>query len=129
MDKNGRTVIGVDDVNENLMIVAAIAEEAGYFFFPVSSGLECLSLVRRVSPQLILLDVQMPVMNGFETCRRLRQIEGMAAVPVAFLTAKKTMEDLQEGIKSGGNDFILKPIDRTMLLARMAYWTVRRVRV
>ncbi len=125
-DNGGPVVVCVDDVRENLLVVQAVAEWAGYSFYPATSGLECLSLVSRIIPRLILLDVQMPWMDGFETCRRLRGIEDLAGVPVAFLTAKKTIHDLREGMLAGGNDFILKPVDPTVLLERIAYWTTRR---
>lgn len=122
----GPLVVCVDDVRENLLVVQAVAEWAGYSFQGVSSGIECLSLLSKVVPKLILLDVQMPWMDGFETCRKLRGIDDLAAVPVAFLTAKKTIHDLREGMAAGGNDFILKPVDPTVLLERISYWTTRR---
>jgi CheY-like chemotaxis protein len=122
----GPVVVCVDDIRENLLVVQAVAEWAGYTFYAASSGSECLGLVSRIIPRLILLDVQMPWMDGFETCRRIRAIDELAAVPVAFLTAKKTIDDLREGMSAGGNDFILKPVDPTVLLERIAYWTTRR---
>ncbi len=119
-------MVCVDDVRENLLVVQAVAEWAGYTFYAANSGLECLGLVSKIIPRLILLDVQMPWMDGFETCRRIRAIDDLSPVPVAFLTAKKTIHDLREGMSAGGNDFILKPVDPTVLLERIAYWTTRR---
>lgn len=125
--RKGKTVIGVDDQPENLAILEALIETRGYSFFGATSGLEALSLAMRVDPRLILLDVQMPEMDGFETCRRLRAMYLLRSVPVAFLTAKKSTDDVRAGLDAGGNDFIVKPFDPEKLLARVDHWIVRRV--
>jgi len=120
---NGRTIIAVDDQPENLMILEAVLESAGYFFLAASSGPECLSLALRSSPRLILVDIQMPEMDGLETCRRLRGEWSLRRTPIAFLTARKAPEDVHAGLAAGGNDLILKPFDPAKLLARAEYWT------
>ena len=125
--RKNKIVMGVDDQPENLMILEALIENHGYSFFGASSGAECLSLAARVAPKLILLDVQMPEMDGFETCRRLRGMVGMQHVPVAFLTARKAPEDVRTGLGAGGNDFIVKPFDPVKLLTRVDHWMGRRV--
>jgi two-component system, OmpR family, response regulator len=125
--RKGKTVIGVDDQVENLMILEGLIETRGYSFFGASSGAECLSLAMRVDPKLILLDVQMPEMDGFETCRRLRGMYLIKTVPVAFLTARKSPEDVRIGLAAGGNDFIVKPFDPEKLLARVDHWMGRRI--
>ncbi|QUD86203.1 response regulator [Phenylobacterium montanum] len=123
----GKVVLGVDDQPENIMMLESILESQGFTFFGASSGMECLSLVQRVNPRLILLDVQMPLMDGYETCRRLRRIPEYRSIPVAFLTARKEVEDVRTGIAVGGNDFIVKPFDPVKLVNRVAHWTSRRV--
>src|SRR5690242_401416 len=110
-DRAGKIVLGVDDQPENLMMLEALIEGQGFAFFGVSSGPEALSLAVRTSPRLILLDVQMPGMDGFETCRRMRAVPELAAVPIAFLTARKASDDVRAGLLAGGNDFIVKPFD------------------
>jgi two-component system, OmpR family, response regulator len=125
--RKGKTVLGVDDQPENLVLLEALVEAHGYSFFGASSGAECLSLAMRVDPKVILLDVQMPQMDGFETCRRLRGMFLLKTVPVAFLTARKSPEDVRTGLAAGGNDFIVKPFDAEKLLARVDYWMGRRV--
>src|SRR5258708_517895 len=103
-----KIVLGVDDQPENLIILESLIEAQGFIFLGVGSGAEALSLAVRASPRLILLDVQMPEMDGFETCRRLRRIPELASVPIAFLTARKASDDVRAGLQAGGNDFIVK---------------------
>jgi DNA-binding response OmpR family regulator len=74
----------------------------------------------------------MPGLNGFETCRRLRDMgrgdplnRRLATVPIVFLTARKTIEDVREGMAAGGNDFIVKPFDPTALVTRILHWIIR----
>jgi DNA-binding response OmpR family regulator len=120
--RQNKIVLGVDDQPENLLILSAVLETAGYTFVAASDGVEGLSLAARTSPRLILLDVQMPGMDGFETCRRLRANWQLKSVPVAFLTGRKSVDDVRAGIAAGGNDFITKPFDHERLLARVDHW-------
>jgi len=125
--RKSKVVIGVDDQPENIMVLRALLAAHGYTFLAASSGPECISLATRNAPRLILLDIQMPEMDGFETCRRLRAIWTLRSVPIAFLTARKAPEDVKLGLSLGGNDFILKPFDQERLLARVDHWTRRTV--
>jgi CheY-like chemotaxis protein len=127
--RRGKVVLGVDDQPENIMMLESILESQGFTFFGAASGMDCLSLVQRVNPRLILLDVQMPLLDGFETCRRLRRVPEYRSIPVAFLTARKEVEDVRKGIAAGGNDFIVKPFDPVKLVNRVVHWTSRRVNV
>lgn len=120
-------MIGVDDAPDIRGLLGALLSNHGFTFFGVGSGAECLQLVTRVAPRLILLDIDMPDMNGFETCGRLRALEEMRPVPIAFVTARKTRDDMRSGLQVGGNDFILKPFDGARLLERVQHWTSRRV--
>lgn len=125
MSNQNKIVIGVDDMVANVTLLEAILQPSGYFFFGAASGPACLELLYRVLPRLILLDIQMPDMDGFEVCRRLRQRRELTLVPVAFVTASKTEDDVRAGPHAGGNDFIVKPFDRGHLLERVAYWASR----
>lgn len=118
-----KVVIGVDDAPENLFLLQAAAKAGGFFFVAAKSGAECLSMVHRIAPRLILLDIQMPEMDGFEVCRRLRAIPELRRVPIAFLTAQKSPSDVMICREVGGNDFIVKPFDPLKLIERMKYWT------
>ena len=124
-----KTVLVVDDAPENLAFIRACLASAGYTIFTAKSGEECLTLLTRVVPRMILLDVQMPGIDGFETCRLIRKRKELAGVPVAFLTARKGAEDVKECVAAGGNDFIVKPFDRQKLLDRVGHWTTHRAPV
>lgn len=122
-----KIVLGVDDQPENLAILESLIESQGFIFLGVGGCAEALSLAVRASPRLILLDVQMPEIDGFETCRRLRRIPELSTVPIAFLTARKGSDDVRAGLMAGGNDFIVKPFDPEKLITRVIHWTGRRV--
>jgi len=122
-----KVVIGVDDLPQHLKLLQQCIQSGGYTFIGAASGLDCLALVSRVQPRLILLDVQMPELDGFETCRRLRIDQGLNQVPIAFLTARNSPDDVKLGLAAGGNDFILKPVALARLLDRVQYWTSRHV--
>jgi DNA-binding response OmpR family regulator len=125
--RKAKIVLAADDQPENLVILESLIEAQGFTFFGVETGLDALSLATRISPRLILLDVQMPLMDGFETCRRLRAIRELKPVPIAFLTGRKASEDVRAGLLAGGNDFIVKPFDPDKLIARVIQWTSRRL--
>jgi len=125
-ENRGKLIVGVDDDAANLAFLKANLVTAGYTFLGAANGLECLGLVLRAPPRLILLDIEMPLIDGFETCRRLRAIADFASVPIAFLTARKTREDVKLGLSVGGNDFIIKPFKREHLLERVNYWMSHR---
>jgi CheY-like chemotaxis protein len=125
VDSRSKLVVAADDTKENLLLEKAFLEAAGYRFIGVGSGAECIALVSRVKPRLIMLDIQMPEMDGIETCRRIRAIPDMRKVPIAFITVCKTAADVRAGMAAGGNDFIIKPFTRDRLIERVAYWTSR----
>jgi CheY-like chemotaxis protein len=127
-EKNrGKVVMGVDDVPMNLTIIGAYLQKAGFAFIGAAGGEECLDLTTRVQPRVLLLDIQMPGVDGLEVCRRLRRRLEFKHVPIAFLTASNKAEDVAEGIAAGGNDFITKPFQQAKLIERVAYWVHRRV--
>ena len=105
-----------------------VIEGAGFTFMGTSGGAECITLANRAQPRLILLDIQMfPQMDGFETCKKLRIYPQLNIVPIVFLTARKTGEDVKNCLKAGGNDFIVKPFDPVKLIERVEYWVNRRI--
>jgi DNA-binding response OmpR family regulator len=126
VNKN-KIVIGVDDTPRHLRLLEQFILAGGFTFLGVASGAECLQLVARIEPRLVILDVQMPELDGFETCRRLRAEAGLEHVPIAFLTSRNAPEDVRLGLAVGGNDFILKPVSFARLMERVTYWTSRRI--
>jgi CheY-like chemotaxis protein len=121
-DTKSTIVLAADDAEENLALLRVAVESAGYTFVGAKTGLECLRLISRMKPKLILLDVQMPNLDGFETCRRIRRLPQAGGIPVAFLTARNTVEDVKTGMAAGGNDFIMKPYEMAKLVERIKYW-------
>jgi DNA-binding response OmpR family regulator len=125
--RRAKIILCVDDQVENTMALQAVLEGEGYGSRTARSGAECLNLVKQFTPSLIFLDIQMPEMDGFETCRRIRDIWTLRGVPIAFLTGRKSPEDVKAGLAAGGNDFLLKPFDYERLLARVEHWTQRSI--
>jgi len=111
-------VLAVDDEPENLRLIATWLLREGYELFVAGSGREAIEAVRTHRPDLVLLDVMMPDMDGYETCRRLRALPD-AAPQVIFLTAMRDTAALVKGFDAGGADFIGKPFDPRVLLARV----------
>jgi CheY-like chemotaxis protein len=120
--RRSKIVLVVDDAPEMQLHMQNLIEAHGYTCLTVASGPDCLEIVNRVPPRLILLDVEMPSMDGFETCRRLRRMPALQRIPIMFLTARKTAEAVRAGIGAGGNDFMVKPFDPVRLLERVDHW-------
>jgi adenylate cyclase len=116
---NPSTILIVDDEPNNVDYLEQELEGFGYSTISASNGIEALTLVQTNPPDLILLDVMMPVMDGFETCRILKGSEETRYIPVIVMTALDAMEDRVKGIKAGADDFLTKPVDERQLLARI----------
>ena len=112
-------VLIVDDNPDNLMVAASALSEHGFSLMLARSGAEAIAAADRFMPDAILLDVVMPELNGFETCRRLKNKALCRDIPVIFLTARNEQQDVLEGFKAGGDDFISKPFNREELLHRV----------
>jgi adenylate cyclase len=111
-------ILVVDDVAANVRLLEAIVEPAGFSLSSVSSGPEALERVVTELPDLVLLDVQMAGMNGYEVCRRIRENEATALVPVVMVTSHDS-EARIDGIRAGADDFVTKPFDQQELLLRV----------
>ena len=107
-------ILLVDDEPSILKIVASVVEEAGHELFFAENGLEALDEARRCRPDLVIMDVMMPKMDGFAACRELRR-RGMMA-PVIFLSAKGDIVDKGTGYEAGGDDYMTKPFDPRELM-------------
>ena len=112
-------VLVVDDTEDNLFLMCTLLEDT-YQVMTASSGQEALGIVAsQTPPDLVLLDIMMPDMDGYEVLRRLRQRPATAAIPVIFLTALSTIEEEQLGLDLGAVDYITKPISPPVLMARV----------
>ncbi|RYC11736.1 response regulator transcription factor [Ciceribacter ferrooxidans] len=112
-------VLLVDDSPEALGFLTEALEQSGFSVLIATSGQAALSIVGRISPDLILLDAVMPTMDGFETCRRLKADAAVAPVPVIFMTGLTETEHVVHALDSGGVDYLTKPINIDELRARI----------
>jgi len=112
-------ILVVDDTPANIQALAAILKEKGYQISVATNGKQALEVLARVQPDLILLDVMMPEMDGFETCRQLKAAEQWRQIPVIFLTAKTDTADIVKGFDLGAVDYVAKPFNAHELLARV----------
>ncbi len=115
----GATLLIVDDKPQNLRLVSDFLAEQGFDLMLARTGAQALERIGRAAPELVLLDVRMPDMDGFEVCRRLKADPATAAVPVIFMTAMDDTAHKLEGFRLGAVDYITKPIQREELLARI----------
>lgn len=121
------TILIVDDHATNLRVLLDSLRESGWKTLVATNGEGALRQIEFASPDIILLDVMMPGIDGFETCRRLKQHPLAKDVPVIFMTALSELVDKLKGFDAGGVDYITKPFDCTELLARIrAHLDVRR---
>ena len=116
---NSSKLLIVDDVTKNIQLVANYLKQVGYEINYALSGKAALNHVRKSSFDLILLDIMMPEMDGFEVCKRLKANDETRDIPVIFLTAKTDIESITEAFEVGGIDYITKPFNKAELLARV----------
>ena len=109
----------VDDTPANIDVLRRILSEDGFEISIAMSGEAALSLVEKNRPDLILLDVMMPGIDGFETCGKLKANHATKDIPVIFVTAKTEVEDIVHGFKVGGVDYIAKPFKREEVVSRV----------
>jgi CheY-like chemotaxis protein len=111
-------ILVVDDLNDNLFLLQTVLESEGYAVDTADNGNSALLKVETSPPDLILMDVMMPGMNGFEVTRQIRQNQGIPFMPILLVTAYEDANAIQ-GLALGANDFIRKPIEFDQLLAKI----------
>ena len=117
--KEGKfAILVVDDIPDNLVLASALLKNQ-YRVKAATSGEKALAIARTDPPDLILLDVMMPEMDGYETCAWLKADAQLKQIPVIFLTAKGEVEDEEKGFALGAVDYIVKPLTPSLLLARV----------
>jgi len=111
-------ILAVDDIQDNLILVEAILESEGYEIDLASDGIKALQKIEQSPPDLILLDVMMPGIDGYEVTRRIRKNPATSYIPILLITAFHE-SSVVEGLDAGADDFIRKPFDTDELLARV----------
>jgi len=114
-----RRILVVDDTPMNVKLLVDLLDAAGYETVSAAGGAEALDCIAARPPDLVLLDVMMPGMNGYEVCERLRAQPATALLPVVLVTALDGKDDRVRGIEAGADDFLTKPINKHELLARV----------
>jgi DNA-binding response OmpR family regulator len=119
VDKKG-TILVVDDNRDNIEILRAFLESRGYTVAEAPDGKTALARMEQVRPELVLLDVMMPGMDGWQVCRTIKNHPDYgAATRVVMVTAKGAFEDKFEGLRSGADDYLVKPVDFKELLEKV----------
>jgi len=118
MQNNGNILI-VDDVLENIQVAMNILREDMYGFSFAQNGTTALELIKKKKFDLILLDIMMPGIDGYEVCQKIKQDQTFVDLPIIFLTAKADIDSMSKGFEVGGVDYITKPFHSVELLARV----------
>src|SRR5438876_12071578 len=122
-------ILVVDDTPANIQTVAAILKGQGYQLSVATNGKQALEVLEKIHPDLILLDVMMPELDGFETCQRIKASEAWRDIPIIFLTAKTETADIVKGFEMGAVDYVGKLFNAHELLARVStHLTVDQLR-
>lgn len=113
------TVLVVDDNPQNVELIQAYLESINCATEVAVDGVDALAKVPRMKPDLIILDVMMPRMSGFEVCRRLKADPKFRDIPILMVTALNELGDIERGVESGTDDFLSKPLNKLELLTRV----------
>jgi DNA-binding NarL/FixJ family response regulator len=119
MDRLAHTVLVVDDEPDSLSLINDTLGQAGVDTLIALAGRQALTIARKIKPDMILLDALMPDMDGFDTCRELKQDPQLSPIPVIFMTGLSDTESVLKGLEAGGVDYLVKPVNPVELLARM----------
>jgi len=112
-------ILVVDDNEQNLELLQAYLEDIQCRTIPARDGIEALEIIKKSKPDLVLLDVMMPKMSGFEVCRRIKNNPETADLPVIMVTALNELRDIERAIESGTDDFLSKPVNKLELITRV----------
>ncbi|CAN5263508.1 N/A [soil metagenome] len=115
-----RTILVVDDNPDNVEILRAFLESRGYTVADANDGQAALAKLDQVRPALVLLDVMMPGMDGWQVCRTIKNHPQLGGTRVVMVTAKSGFEDKYEGLRSGADDYLTKPVDLKELADKVA---------
>ncbi len=118
MEDNNKILI-VDDIAKNIQMAMNILKNEGYKMFYAKSAEMALKLVKEHDFDLILLDIMMPDINGFEVCKRLKNNDKTKKIPIIFLSGKDSTHDIEQAYESGGIDYVLKPFITIELITKV----------
>ncbi len=119
VDLSGSTVLIVDDNLQNLELLQAYLDDLPCRVLTAGDGLEAMDIVDREQVDLILLDVMMPRMSGFEVCKKLKDSPTTRSIPIIMVTALNELGDIERGVESGTDDFLSKPVKKLELVTRV----------
>lgn len=119
VDLRSCSVLLVDDNEQNIELLLAYLEDLGCELRTARDGVEALEAVRQRHPDLVLLDVMMPRMSGFQACRSLKQDPATREIPIVMVTALNEVGDVERAVENGADDFLTKPVNRLELLTRV----------
>lgn len=118
-DLTGSSILIVDDNEQNLELLAAYLEELPCELRTAQDGIEAIDAVQKSKPDLVVLDVMMPRMSGFEVCKKLKTSPDTRSIPILMVTALNELGDIERGVESGTDDFLTKPVKKLELLTRV----------
>jgi two-component system cell cycle response regulator len=119
LNVQGSVVLLVDDNEQNLELLLAYLEELGCELRTAPDGIEALEDIAKNRPDLILLDVMMPRMSGFQVCAKIKKDPSLREIPVVMVTALNEVADVERAVESGADDFLTKPVNRLELVTRV----------
>lgn len=114
-----KKILIVDDTKLNLRILIDILSNEGYYVFACTNGLEALELASTINPDVILLDIVMPNLNGFEVCKLLKEKDELKDIPIIMVTSETKSQNIKKALELGAFDYIRKPIDEVEVSARV----------
>jgi two-component system alkaline phosphatase synthesis response regulator PhoP len=114
-----QTILVVDDNRDNIEILRAFLESRGYVVAEAPDGRSALARLDELKPDLVLLDVMMPGMDGWQVCRTIKNHPELGTTKVVMVTAKGAFEDKLDGLRSGADDYVVKPVDFKELLEKV----------
>jgi len=112
-------ILIVDDVAKNIQVVANLLKDEDYCLSYAMAGEQAIGILKNKTYDLILLDIMMPGMNGYDTCKVIKKLPGYAEIPIIFLSAKNDQDSIVLGFEAGGQDYVTKPFNSSELLARV----------
>lgn len=113
------SILIVDDVDANVLLLKLLISKSGYKTLTAFNGKDALEVIEKFNPDLVLLDIMMPVMDGHEVARRMRELPGHEETPIIFLSALNSTEDVVQGFRLGAADYVSKPFNKDELLTRI----------